>query len=306
MPAAGKGSPRPAGFLPAETHITRAAFRGRTPIGMRAQWSSRRPAGCSGQKPHTAAPRPFMQDYAMTPPQPAPAAAAARSTDARRRSPSSLADAAACRSEAAEDFAAAHLVRAAGGADHGCDESCDHGGRIDEASGPDRGAAAVGGPGARGLEHDTPAAKASGQIIGHGRARAGRAGDENPAEISSRVGAQNLEDRAPLTLPDRREQALGRSCDNGGNQKKQSDDDTIHAVPLRTDGGMGMIFLHAKMAKRSSRWELRQIIARRSEQRRYPVLASEGGKSSRGQACECGNLAGRGVATAWIRQASPA
>jgi hypothetical protein len=68
----------------------------------------------------------------------------------------------------------------------------------------------------------------SGQLIGNTRTWAA---DEDSGEISaSRVGPQNLQERASLTLPNGGGQALGGRRRNGCEKKKQSGDDAVHML----------------------------------------------------------------------------
>jgi hypothetical protein len=71
---------------------------------------------------------------------------------------------------------------------------------------------------------------ASYRIIGNSRTWTGRAADENAGEISRRVHRQNLHQRAPLTLPNGRYQALSRRRGSGYEKKKRSDGDAVHIL----------------------------------------------------------------------------
>ncbi len=133
-------------------------------------------------------------------------------------------------SDALEDFRPSHLHHAAVRGDVGRDRSCRNGRRIDEASRPDRGHVAIPRPVPRRLEHHARASNASRQLIRNSRTGARRAADENSGEISRRVDAQNLQQRAALTPPDGRQQALRRRRNDGCDQEKQSGDDTGHAL----------------------------------------------------------------------------
>jgi hypothetical protein len=133
--------------------------------------------------------------------------------------------------DALEGLRASHPYRAAIRADVCRDPSCGNGRRADKASGPDRGRSAIWRPVPRRLEHDPRAANAPCQIIGNSRTGARRAADENSGEISrSRVDRQNLQQRAPLTLPNGGKQALRRRRSSGCEKKKQSRDDTEHIL----------------------------------------------------------------------------
>jgi hypothetical protein len=69
------------------------------------------------------------------------------------------------------------------------------------------------------------------QVIGNTRTWAARAADEDSGEISaSRVGPQNLQERAPLTLPNGGGQVLGGRRRNGCEEKKQSGDGAVHML----------------------------------------------------------------------------
>jgi hypothetical protein len=109
------------------------------------------------------------------------------------------------------------------------DPSCGNRRGADKAPGPGRGYPAIGRPSPRRLECDPRGSNASDQIVGNSRTWARRGIDENSGEISScRVSPQNLQERAPLTLPNGRYQALGRRRSGGCDEKKQSGDDTVH------------------------------------------------------------------------------
>jgi hypothetical protein len=139
-------------------------------------------------------------------------------------------------SDALENFRALHPSHAAIWANVRRDPSGDDGCRADEASRPDRGRSAICRPVSRRLEHNPRAANTSCQVIGNSRTGACRTADENSREISrSRIDRQNLQERAPLTLPNGGEQTLRRRRSSGCNKKKQSRDDTEHIV-LQTGG----------------------------------------------------------------------
>ena len=71
------------------------------------------------------------------------------------------------------------------------------------------------------------------QLIGNTRTWAA---DEDSGEISaSRVGPQNLQERAPLTLPNGGGQVLGGRRRNGCEKKKQSGDDAVHMLLHKLD-----------------------------------------------------------------------
>lgn len=139
------------------------------------------------------------------------------------------------RSDALENFRASHPCHAAIRGDVCHDPRCCDGRRADKASGPDRGRSAIWRPIPRRLERDPRTANAAHQIIGNSRTGARRTADENPGEISRRIDRQNLQQRAPLTLPNRGEQALRRRRGNRCEKKKQSRDDTGHIL-LQSDG----------------------------------------------------------------------
>jgi hypothetical protein len=109
------------------------------------------------------------------------------------------------RSDALENLRASHPCHAAIRGDVCRDPSCGNGCRADKASGPNRGRSAIWRPVPRRLEHDPRAANTAYQIIGNSRTGARWTADENSGEISCGVDRQNLQQRAPLTLPNRGE-----------------------------------------------------------------------------------------------------
>jgi hypothetical protein len=134
-------------------------------------------------------------------------------------------------SYALENLRASHPCQATIRGDVCHDPRCCDGRRADKASGPDRGRSAIWRPIPRRLERDPRTANAAHQIIGNSRTGARRAADENSGEISrSRVDRQNLQQRAPLTLPNGGKQALRRRRSSGCEKKKQSRDDTEHIL----------------------------------------------------------------------------
>jgi hypothetical protein len=139
------------------------------------------------------------------------------------------------RSDALENFRASHPSHAGIRSDVCRDPSGDEGCRAGEASRPGRGRSAICRPVSRRLERDPRAANTPCQIIGNSRTGARRTADENSREISRRIGRQNLQERAPLTLPNGGEQTLRRRRSSGCKKKKQSRDDTEHTV-LQTGG----------------------------------------------------------------------
>ena len=134
------------------------------------------------------------------------------------------------RSDALENLRASHPCHAAIRGDVCRDPSCGNGCRADKASGPDRGRSAIWRPVPRRLEHNPRASNAACQIKGDSWTGARRTADKDSGEISRRVDRQNLQQRAPLTLPNGREQALGRRRSSGCEKKKQSGDDTGHIL----------------------------------------------------------------------------
>jgi hypothetical protein len=108
------------------------------------------------------------------------------------------------RSDPLENFRASHPCHAAIWSDVCRDPSCDNGCRADKASIPDGGRSAICRPVPRRLECDPRSANASCEIVGYPRTSARRTADEYSREISrSGVDRQNLQHRAPLTLPNR-------------------------------------------------------------------------------------------------------
>src|SRR4029450_9218794 len=138
-------------------------------------------------------------------------------------------------SYALENLRASHPCQATIRGDVCHDPRCCDGRRADKASGPNRGRSAIWRPIPRRLERDPRTANEAHQIIGNSRTGARRTADENPGEISRRIDRQNLQQRAPLTLPNRGEQALRRRRGNRCEKKKQSRDDTGHIL-LQSDG----------------------------------------------------------------------
>src|SRR5262245_33975999 len=151
-----------------------------------------------------------------------PIGASARSVENDRRNQP--------RSDALEDVRASHADHAAVRADIGRDPSRDDRRRAHEPSLPDRRYSAICRPIARGLEYDPRTLDASHDVIGDCRAGTYRAAEEYSGEISRRVHCQNLQQRATLALPNRGDEALGRSRNSRCDKKKQSGDDTIHVV----------------------------------------------------------------------------
>ena len=134
------------------------------------------------------------------------------------------------RSDAMENLRASHPCHAAIRGDVCRDPSCGNGRRADKASGPDRGRSAIWRPVPRRLEHNPRTSNAPCQIIGNSRTGARWTADENSGEISCRVDRQNLQQRAPLTLPNGGKQALRRRRSSRCEKKKQSRDDTEHIL----------------------------------------------------------------------------
>jgi len=134
------------------------------------------------------------------------------------------------RSDALENLRTSHPCHAAIRGDVCRDPSCGNGRRADKASGPNCGRSAIWRPVPRRLEHDPRAPHAPCQIIGNSWTGARRTADKDSGEISRRVDRQNLQQRAPLTLPNGGEQALGRRRSSGCEKKKQSGDDTGHIL----------------------------------------------------------------------------
>jgi hypothetical protein len=134
------------------------------------------------------------------------------------------------RSDALEDFRASHSDRAAIRAGIRRDPSRDNCRRANEASGSDRRYSAVWRPIPRCLEHDHWTLNPSHRVIGNSRTRTRRAADENSGEISRRVHRQNLHQRAPLTLPNSRYQALSRRRGSGYEKKKRGGGDAVHIL----------------------------------------------------------------------------
>ncbi len=133
------------------------------------------------------------------------------------------------RSDALENFRASHPCHAAARSEICRDPSGGNRRRADKASGPDRRRSAIGRPVSRGLEHDPRASNSPNQIIGNPRTGARGTADEDSREISrSRLDRQNLEHRAPLTLPNGGKQALRGRRSRGCEKKTQSRNDTEH------------------------------------------------------------------------------
>jgi hypothetical protein len=135
------------------------------------------------------------------------------------------------RSDALENFRASHSDHAAIRADIRRDPFRNNCRRADEASGPDRRYSAIWRPIPRRLEYDPRTTNASCRIIGNCGTWTRRAADENSGEISrGRVDRQNLQERAPLTLPNSGYQALGRRRSSRYEKKKHSGGDAIHIL----------------------------------------------------------------------------
>ena len=135
------------------------------------------------------------------------------------------------RSDALENFRASRPCHAAARSDVCRDPSGGNRRRADKASRPDRRRSAIGRPVSRGLEHDPRASNSPYQIIGNPRTGARGTADEDSREISrSRLDRQNLEHRAPLTLPNGGKQALRGRRSSGCEKKKQSGDDARNKV----------------------------------------------------------------------------
>jgi hypothetical protein len=108
------------------------------------------------------------------------------------------------RSNALENFRASHPCHAAVWSDVCRDPSCGNGCRANKASIPDRGRSAICRPVPRRLECNPRSANAPCEIVGYPRTSARWSADEYSREISrSGVDRQNLQHRAPLTLPNR-------------------------------------------------------------------------------------------------------
>jgi hypothetical protein len=137
------------------------------------------------------------------------------------------------RSDALENFRASHSDHAAVRPDIRRDPFRNNCRRANEASGADRRYSAIWRPIPRRLEYDQRTLNASYRVIGNSRTRTRRAADENSGEISRRVDRQNLHQRAPLTLPNSRYQALSRRRDSGNEKKKRSGGDAVHILLQR-------------------------------------------------------------------------
>jgi hypothetical protein len=134
-------------------------------------------------------------------------------------------------SYALENLRASHPCQATIRGDVCHDPRCCDGRRADKASGPDRGRSAIWRPIPRRLEYDPRTSNASCRIIGNCGTWTRRAADENSGEISrGRVDRQNLQERAPLTLPNSGYQALGRRRSNRYEKKKHSGGDAVHIL----------------------------------------------------------------------------
>ena len=108
------------------------------------------------------------------------------------------------RSDALENFRASHPCHAAIWSDVCHNPCCDNGCRANKASIPDRGRSAICRPVPRRLECNPRSANAPCEIVGYPRTSARWTADEYSREISrSGVDRQNLQHRAPLTLPNR-------------------------------------------------------------------------------------------------------
>jgi hypothetical protein len=140
------------------------------------------------------------------------------------------------RSDALEDFRASHSYHAAIRTDVRRDPSRNNCRRANEASGPDGRYSAIWRPIPRRLEYDPSASNASCGIIGNCGTWTRRAADENSGEISRRVDRQNLQQRAPLTLPNSGYQALGRRRSSRYEKKKHGGGDAVHTL-LQGSGG---------------------------------------------------------------------
>src|SRR5262249_30352536 len=105
--------------------------------------------------------------------------------------------------------------------DRGRRPSGDDRGRGDEAPAPDRGDAAIRRPRPGGLEVDPWAADPPGHVVGNNRAWCRRSTEEHAAEIAEPgVAVEDLQQRAAITAPDRRQHRLRRSYGTGCNNKK--------------------------------------------------------------------------------------
>jgi hypothetical protein len=132
--------------------------------------------------------------------------------------------------DALEDVCASHPDHAAIRADVCRDPSRDDRRRANEPSSPDRRYSAICRPISRRLEYDPRTLDASYDVIGDRRTWTHRAAQEHPGEIPRGVHCQNLQQGATLALPNRGDEALGRSRNSGCDKKKQSGDDAIHAL----------------------------------------------------------------------------
>jgi hypothetical protein len=110
------------------------------------------------------------------------------------------------------------------------DPSRDDRRRAHEPSSPDRRYSAICRPIPRRLEYDPRTLDASYDVIGDRRTWTHRAAEEHPGEIPRGVHCQDLQQGATLALPNRGDEALGRSRNSGCDKKKQSGDDAIHAL----------------------------------------------------------------------------
>src|SRR5258708_28013790 len=126
-----------------------------------------------------------------------------------------------------ENLRAARPDEAAIRGEGGRRPSCRNRRRADEASGPDRGHAAIRRPGPRRLEADPRTSSAPCYVVGDCRTWRRRVAEEYAAELTGRrVGGQDLQDRAPLTLPHGWEEALGRGRGGGRKKKRKSSYET--------------------------------------------------------------------------------